>query len=226
MSLGSSHCLRCPTNWPGLLVAIVIAFIVSGIILTAVLLVLNLTVAVGTLNSIIFYANIVTASKSVLFSTSEVSFASVFASWLNFDLGFETCFYDGMDTYVKTWLQLAFPLYIVSIVIIIIKLSNHFSAFSQLIGKRDPVATLATLILLSYIKMLQTIIAIFSFATLNYPDGSKKLVWLSDPTIGYLTSRHAVLFVIAVLILILGLIYTILLLLWQWLHCRPKKCVK
>ena len=89
--------------WLGLLVTIAIVFIISGIGLVAFLLVLNLTVAIGTLNSIIFYANIVAANTSVLFS-SGVSFASVFISWLNFDLGFDVCFFDGMDTYIKTWL--------------------------------------------------------------------------------------------------------------------------
>ena len=55
VSLGSSHCLLCPAYWPGLLVTIVIVFILSGIGLVALLLVLNLTVAIGTLNAIIFY---------------------------------------------------------------------------------------------------------------------------------------------------------------------------
>ena len=211
VSLGSSHCLHCPTYWPGWLVTIVVVFILSGIGLAVLLLVLNLTVAVGTLNAIIFYANIMAANKSAFFSTSEVSFASVFISWFNFDLGFNTCFYDGMDTYVKTWLQLAFPVYIFVLVAVIIKLSYHFTAFGRLIGRKDPVATLATLVLLSYTKLLQTIITVLSPATLNYPDGSKRTTWLPDATVGYLTSKHAALFCTAVLILLVGLVYTLLL---------------
>ena len=226
VSLGSSHCLVCPTFWPWLLVSIVIAFILSGMGLVAFLLVLNLTVAVGTLNAIIFYANIVAASKGVLFSTSEVSFSSVFISWLNFDLGFESCFYNGLDTYVKTWLQLAFPAYIIILVILIIILSDCFTPFGRLIGKKDPVATLATLILLSYTRLLQSIILIFSFATINFPDESKEFVWLADPTLGYLSGKHAILFVTAVLILLLGLAFTLLLFLWQWLFYFPIKKVR
>ena len=223
VSLGSSHCLQCPTYWPGLLVTIVIVFILSGIGLVALLLVLNLTVAIGTLNAIIFYANILAANKS---ASSGVTFASVFISWLNFDIGIDTCFFDGMDTFVKTWLQLAFPAFIFFIVFVVIKLSYHFTTFGQLIGKKDPVATLATLILLSYTKLLQIIITAFSSAYLNYPDGSKKMVWLPDATIGYLTSKHAVLFITAILVLLVGFAYTILLFSWQWLvHC-PRKQVK
>ena len=226
VSLGSSHCLHCPTYWPGWLVTIVVVFILSGIGLAVLLLVLNLTVAVGTLNAIIFYANIMAANKSAFFSTSEVSFASVFISWFNFDLGFDTCFYDGMDTYVKTWLQLAFPVYIFVLVAVIIKLSYHFTAFGRLIGRKDPVATLATLVLLSYTKLLQTIITVLSPATLNYPDGSKRTTWLPDATVGYLTSKHAALFCTAVLILLIGLVYTLLLFSWQWFLRCPRKQVK
>ena len=225
VSLGSSKCIPCPHYWPGLLVTIAVAFISLGIGLVAFLLLLNLTVAIGTLNAIIFYANIVAANKSGLFP-SGVSFASVFVSWLNFDLGIDVCFFDGMDMYVKTWLQLAFPVYIIILVVVIVQLSYYFDAFGRYIGKKDPVGTLATLILLSYTKLLQTIITAFSTAILVYPDGSKKILWLPDATIGFFTSKHAVLFFTAVLILLTGLVYTFLLLSWQWFLYCPRKRVK
>ena len=226
VSLGSSRCLSCPTYWPWLVITIVVAFILAGIALVILLLVLNLTVAVGTLNAIIFYANIVAANRSVIFQTSEISFATVFISWLNFDIGFDTCFYDGMDTYVKTWLQLAFPLYIIFLVAIIMKLSNFSDTFGHLIGQKDPVATLATLVLLSYTKFLQIVITVFSSATLKYFNGSRKYVWLPDATVDYIASKHVLLFVVAVLILLVGLIYTLLLFLWQWLLCCRMKRIK
>ena len=225
VSLGSSNCVHCPHYWPGLLVTIAIVFILSGIGLVAFLLALNLTVAIGTLNAIIFYANIVAANRSALFP-SGVSFASVFISWLNFDLGFDICFFDGMDTYIKTWLQLAFPAYIIILVAVIIQLSYYFDAFGRIVGKKDPVATLATLILLSYAKLLQTIITAFFSVTLVYPDGSKKTLWLPDATTEYFTSKHAVLFFTAVLILLVGLAYTLLLFSWQWFLYCPRKRVK
>ena len=226
VSLGSSRCLSCPKQWPWLVVAIVLAFIVAGIALVILLLVLNLTVAVGTLNAIIFYANIVAANRSVVFHTSEISFATVVISWLNFDIGFDACFYNGMDTFVKTWLQLAFPFYIIILVVVIIKLSSISDTFGHLIGKKDPVATLATLVLLSYTKFLQTIITAFSNAILVYLDNSRRYVWLPDATVSYITSKHALLFVVAILILLIGLIYTLLLFSWRWFLCCPTKRVK
>ena len=226
VSLGSSSCLPCPTYWPGIMVTIITAFMLSGVCLVALLLVLNITVATGTLNAIIFYANIMAANKSAMLSSSKVRFSSILISWLNFDIGFDTCFFDGMDMYVKTWLQLAFPLYIILLVIVIIKLSYHCDVFGRLIGRRDPVAMLATLVLLSYAKLLQTIITAFSSATLDYPDGSKKYVWLPDATVEYLTGKHAALFFVALLILLAGLLYTLLLLTWQCLlHC-PRRRIK
>lgn len=225
VSLGSSQCLQCPKNWPLLLVMVIIVFIISGVGLVALLLTLNLTVATGSLNALIFFANILAANRSALFPSGRVSFASVVISWLNFDIGVNVCFYNGMDTYIKTWLQLAFPAYIIILVVVVIKLSYHFTSFGRLVGRKDPVATLATLILLSYTKLVQTIITVFSTATLHYPDGAKAL-WLPDATIEYFTGKHAALFFIAILILLLGSAYTFLLFLWQWVLLCPINRVK
>ena len=114
---------------------------------------LNITVAVGLINDFIFYINIVAANSAVFFPSSEPSFPSVFVAWLNLDIGIDVCFFDGLDAYTKTWLQLVFPIYIVSLVIIIIIVSEYSPRFAGLIGKRDPIATLATLILLSYANL-------------------------------------------------------------------------
>ena len=122
-----------------------------------------------------------------------------------------------MDMFWKTWLQLAFPTYLIVLVIIIILLSQHSMKFSRLIAKKNPVATLATLILLSYTTFLQNAISILSFADLHYPDGSFKRVWLPDASIDYLSGRHITLFIMAIFILVIGVMYTSILFTWQWL---------
>ena len=44
----------------------------------------------------------------------DANFITVFISWLNLDLGIDTCCSVlGMDSYIKTWLQLAFPAYVI-----------------------------------------------------------------------------------------------------------------
>ena len=185
--------------------------------MVAVVLILNLTVATGTLNGILFYANIIHSNSNMYFSSSITKFLSVFISWLNLDTGLDICFYNLMNMYQKTWLQMVLPVYVISLVIAIIYLSRHSIRFSRLISKKNPVATLATLVLLSYSTLLQTIISVLSMANLKYPDGSTKRVWLADATVMYLHGKHIVLFLVAIFILILGAGYTLLLLFWQWL---------
>ena len=222
LSLGSSHCLPCPSYWPALLIAITIAAILAGIALVALFLILNMTVAGGTLNGLIFYANVVHANESILLPFQMRNFITVFISWLNLDLGIDTCYFPEMDTYIKTWLLLAFPAYIILLVVLVIIISSYSTQFSNLIGKKDPVATLATLILLSYAKLLEICFKSLSVGILEYPDGSSEMLWLPDATVKYLSGKHIPLFIAAVLILLVGLVYTALLFSWQWLLYLPR----
>ena len=220
LSLGSSQCLPCTTYWPAQLFGILLAGIVAGVLLVATLLALNLTVATGLLNGFIFYANIVGASSSALFPSSEPSFPMLFVAWLNLDIGFDVCFIRELDAYTKTWLQLAFPTYIITLVVLVIFISERSPRFTRLIGRRDPVATLATLILLSYSRLLSTTIVVLSFAILDYPDGPH-VVWLLDGNVKYLKGKHIGLFIVAILIILLGIPYTFFLFLWQWCIRTP-----
>ena len=222
LSLGSSRCLPCPSYWPALLITITIAAILAGIALVTLLLVLNMTVAVGTLNGLIFYANVVYSNKSILLPFQGTNFITVFISWLNLELGIDTCFFPGMDTYIKTWQQLAFPGYVILLVVLVIIISSYSSKFSTLIGKKNPVATLSTLILLSYAKFLEVCFNSLSVGILDYPDGSNKMFWLPDATVKYISGKHIPLFIAAVLIFLVGLVYTALLFSWQWLLYLPR----
>ena len=127
-----------------------------------------------------------------------------------------------MDTYIKTWLQLAFPAYVILLVVLAIILGSYSTKFSNLIGKKDPVATLATLSLFSYAKLLEICFKSLSVGILKYPDGSSEMLWLPDATVKYLSIKHIPLFIAAVLILLLGLVYTALLFSWQWLLYLPR----
>ena len=224
LSLGSSLCIQCSIAWHNTFPAMLTATFVAGIILVILLMILNLTVAVGTLNGIIFYTNILGANGGTMISSSA-KVPSLFVSWLNLEVGFDVCFFEGMDTYWKTWLQLAFPSYVILLVVLIIIISDHSIMFSRLLAKRNPVATLATLILLSYTMYLRTIIAVLSVATLNYPDGSTKWVWFHDGTVEYLSGKHIALFVVAMIILIVGIAYTGLVFFWPWLLHHQNKFV-
>ena len=209
--LGSSHCLQCSNTslW------LVVVFAFSGIGLVLLLLVLRLTVAVGTINGLVFYANILAVNSATFFQPQTTNVLTVFIAWLNLDLGIKTCFYNGMDAYAKSWLQFSFPFYLWCLVGVIIIVSHYSSRVATILGT-NPIAVLATLLLLSYAKLLRTIIAALSYTLLEYPNNSQMAVWLYDGNIRYLSNKHIPLFIAALLCLIvLFLPYTVFLILSQ-----------
>ena len=216
LSLGSSRCITCPKLWPVTLAGIILGAAIGGIALVVLLLSFKLTVADGTLNGIIFYANIVGANGSIFLPLSTPNFNTVVISWMNLEIGFDVCFFEGMDMFWKTLIQLAFPVYLIVLVALVIFVSERSRRLAQLIGNRNPVATLATLILLSYSKLLNNVIASMSSAVLKYPNGTSEIVWLPDASVGYLKGKHIALFSTSLIILTAGIAYTVVLFSWQW----------
>ena len=211
--LGVSQCEQCTNKH----LVLLIPFTVMGVALVFLLLVCKLTVATGTLSGLVFYANIVGVSRTILLPVEFTNGFSIFIAWLNLDFGIETCFYNGMDAYSKTWLQFVFPVYIWVLIGLMIFVSNYSRRFAKLLGN-NPVSVLATLILLSYAKILRTLIAVFYLTYLEYPTYNR-MVWLYDANIDYLSGKHIPLFIVAVLVfLFLFLPYTFLLLFGQWLQ--------
>ena len=172
--LGASQCKQCTNSH----LVLLIPFAVMGIALVFLLLVSKLTVATGTLSGLVFYANIVGANRTIFDPLP------VFIAWLNLDFGIETCFYDGMNVYSKTWLQFVFPVYIWLLVGLMIVVSHFSHRFANLLGN-NPVSVLATLILLSYTKILRTLIMVLYVTYLEYPTYNR-MVWLYDGNIDYL----------------------------------------
>ena len=124
-----------------------------GIALVVLLIVLNLTVSVGTINGLLFIANIIKLYQPVFLGNQiSVPFFSQIVSWLNLDFGIKICFYNGMDRYVKEWLQFVFPFYVWAIIIyiVIILICRVSSKVSKLVGS-NAVPVLATLLLLSQV---------------------------------------------------------------------------
>ena len=220
LMLGGSRCAECSNTY----LALILPFAAAGIVLVTFLSVLRLTVATGTINSVIFYANIVQVNKSLLLPTGDRNVLTIFIAWMNFDLGFETCFYRGMTAYVQTWLQFAFPVYVWLLISMIILTSRYSITVSKLIG-HNPIAVLATLLLMSYTKILMVIIDVYSSAELDYPHNKTVTVWLRDGNVPYLQSWHLALTVVTSLVFVFFFLpYTFLLLLgyklyrFKWLN--------
>ena len=222
LSAGSTHCISCHTLYHLFAALLCLGVIGFGIALIVLILLLNLTVAVGTLNGIIFYANVVATNDSIFLPFAKPNPLTIFIALLNLRIRFDTCLYKGMTTYVQTWLLFALPAYLITLMVMIILLCKYSSRFAQFIGKRNPIATLATLLLLVYTKLLQTVIRILSFARLDYSDGSRKVVWLPDASVLYFKGLHFPLFVVALLTITIGFVYIFLLFTWQWLLRLPR----
>ena len=224
LGFGTSACLRCKHKpLPGLRVVGLIAVCgVAGILLVVLLTLLNLTVSEGTLNGLIFYANIVQVNSDIFFPPeSHARPLTAFIAWLNLDFGITTCFYDGMDAYAKTWLQFLFPLYIWLISGAIVYFSWKSNRVARLAG-RNAVKVLATLFLLSFGKLIRTIIAAVTFTNIASPNKTIDIsVWLPDASVHYLHGKHTPLFVLAVIAAVLSLLYALILTFIQCLRRTP-----
>ncbi|XP_064389150.1 uncharacterized protein LOC135337181 [Halichondria panicea] len=226
--LGTSRCELCSNSY----LLLLLPFALAGIVLVVFILLFNITIATGTIHGLIFYTNILAANQSIFIPFHNP--LTVFISWVNLDLGIETCFYDGMNSHAKVLLQIVFPAYMFLLMFLIIILSKYFDSFAKLLSNRNPVAALGTLVLLSYSKLLQFIIAALQYRVLDYPDGatevlefpnnSSDIVWLYDGNVQYFTLGHIPRFVFAAIILISGILFTVLLFFGQWFpRCSKRK---
>ena len=214
LALGSLHCIACSNFY----IFLVVPFALAGVALVVIILLLRLTVDVGTINGLLFFANIVQANRQAFFPRS-INFFTVFISWLNLDLGIETCFCDGLTFYEYSWLQFLFPFYIWFLISLIIVVSHYSLTVAKYLGNFNPVAVLATLLLMSYGKILQAIITPLSWGYLThmYTDADViehyRAIWLYDGNVGFFTDPgHIVLAVFSILMLLcLFLPYTLIL---------------
>ena len=215
--IGSNKCGKCNNKYMYFITAGWIAlFAVMGILLVVLLIALNLTVSVGTLNGLLFYANIVKLYEPVFSTQGAVPVLSQLVSWINLDIGIEACFYNGMGAYAKEWLQLAFPLYLWVIIIFIIYLCRKYGKISRLVGS-NAVPVLSNLLLLSYTKLVRTIFIILHKRQITLHCTNDQLkpvtVWYEDPNVEYGKGKHAALLSFALFLLLFFVIpYTLFLL--------------
>ena len=205
--LATSNCRECSDTY----ILLLIPFALAGLALIGFILFFNITIATGTIHSLIFYSDLL---PSNYFACPNI--LTVFISWVNLDLGIETCFYNGMSSQAEVLLQLVFPTYLLLLVLVIIILSRYSNLFAKLLSNRNPVAALCTLFFLSYSKLIRFVIAALQSTFLMSTDGSNHRVWLYDANVQYLTPSHIPHFVAAVLILIIGGLITLQLLFSQW----------
>ena len=131
LALGSERCLTCSNKY----LALLIPFTLAGPILVGLIKLLDLKVTQGTMNGLIFYANIIQANRYIFLPWRSTHILFVFIAWLNLDWVWRHAF-------LKDWmyirLQFVFPFYIWSIAGLIIILSKYSIKVSKLMGNNCP----------------------------------------------------------------------------------------
>ena len=209
---GSSQCQRCSNIY----ILFVLLFAALGILLVFVLFAINITVTDGTVNAFIFYVNIVSINGTIFFPLRQLSY--VFICIANLDWGMKTCFYNGMNDHSKMWLQLAFPMYLILIAASLI-ITSRYSTRLQRLTARRALPVLATLFLLSYTKILQTVCnVLFLYSKVIYlPSNSTKLVWSVDANVPIFEIKFMILFIACLVLFSIMIPFNIILLFTRFL---------
>ena len=191
---GSASCSKCSNFW----LFTIVLYALAGVMLVAIIFLLNLTVSKGTVIGLVFYVNVISVNANIFFSKSAgYNFFFVFISLLNLELGFPICFYNGMDEKAKVGFQFLFPAYLLFISVAIIFLSR-WSTLMQKLTASSGVAVLATLFYLMFNKILRTVIDILSFASLHSLV-DRHILWLFDGNVYFFTGLHILLVIVAVI---------------------------
>ena len=203
---GTHNCKQCSNAF----IFTILPIAMAGIVLLVILFMLNVTVTDGTINAFILFANIVSINSSIIFT--HQSTAHIFVSLANLDLGFEMCFYNGMNDYIKIWLQLAFPVYLIIIATSLI-IASRYSTRIQRLTARRALAVLATLFLLSYTKILRTVSNVLFFYSeiTNLPNNKTTIVWSVDANVPLFGVKFTILFTVCLISLIIMIPFTVVL---------------
>ena len=204
LQLGNSNCVLCDNSH---MILLLLVFAVLGILLVVFISVLDLTVASGTINGLIFYANVAWRNNAILFSFQDRENIAYYIitlpiAWINLDFGIETCFSAKLDQLTKTGLQFVFPVYIWCIAGLIILICHYSTRATKLFGNNS-VAVLATLFLLSYGKLFKNITNVLTYTDLRDWNNTVHSVWALDGNVSYDDPRHIGLIVVALIFFLL-----------------------
>ena len=168
---GAQRCEYCSNYWLFTLPV----YAVAGVIIVFMLTVLDITISEGTFGGLIFYCNIVRSNYSAYFRGKTIPFLTntlrLFISLFSLGTGQSGCLFDGMDAYIRNWLNFGISLYLWFLTGVMICLSKRYSW----IARSNAVKVLATIILLSYAQNLETVIDALHVAKLYREDGKHEL---------------------------------------------------
>ena len=225
LSLGSSNCIKCDTKLA--LPLTIIGLALAGITLVLLLIIFNITYTDGMFSGLMFYANAINMNKSTFLPQHQVNiFLRVVVNWMSLDYGIESCFYYGMDQYAGAWSNFLFAIYLFILVLVIVFLCKASERIAKVLGG-NVVKVLATLLILTYTKLMKSIVEVLSSTVIKFTSGNetiKKVVWAPDPDIAFFAGKHIPLALLALLFGLLILTYTLVLLFVQPLQRYSHLC--
>ena len=234
VAIASDKCLKCDFAYPkSYLSLLALGYFAISFITNALLIAFNVTITDGTVNGFLFYASIFQINRqSFIHRPTHDTFFTEAIAWMNLDIGLTACFSNGFDGFGRTILQFFSPVLIWINAGIIIFLCSKSSRIAAIVGTNG-VKVLATLLLISYTKILQAEVAVFSCARISVLTdqsiATKDSFWLRDATVPCWQGKHLVLVVIGAVFGIATIIYTLILLfvqpLQKYSHLRPLKWV-
>ena len=174
---GTAECRECSNAW----LATLPLFALLGALLAMSFFLLDSTITHGLVNGLFFYANIVQINSNIFFRSNARGFLYWYASWLNLDLGFPLCFFDGMTESAKLGLQYVFPTYIILMIALIRGLSQRSLMVQRIVSTLDGIHVLVTMSYIAFLKLVRTVIDTVTFVTLVSEDGDHS-VWFFDGT--------------------------------------------
>ena len=199
---GIDQCMECSDLW----IISLLGYALSGIILVSIMLYLPLTISEGPLAGIIIVMNLTGASTIDLLEGQNLFLyvTRVIVSIMNLSLGFPLCLYNGMTPVVKTGLLFVYPVYLWVLMIGFIAFSQYSTRVSNRTAMHS-VQVLASLMYLSFSKILMTIIDIVAFIPVHTSHKGTMTVWYGDGSVLYLSPSggHLILFLISVVFLLL-----------------------
>ena len=222
---GSTECHHCSNTW----IATISIYLVAGPLFIYLLFSLRLTLTTGTLNGIIFYVQaancgLIDVLRLYHYNSSIKQLSSLvifILSVLNIEPGIPLCFYNGMTELWKTGLNFAFPLYYLTIVVVLIILCHFSPRLSNRIA-HSSVQVLVTVVHLSFSSLLIQLINVMTYAEV-YTSNDVHHVWYLDGNVKYGGHSHRTLMIVT-LIVVLGLVLPYVLLLLCAKPLRPLAC--
>ena len=213
LSASSSACLNCTDHPSAYLAGYITGRLLIGVGLILLLTACNWTITSGTTATLLFYANVF-KMNSFIFLPHRFNALTILLSWMNLDFYFTQCLYNGLDSYMKSWLAFVFPMYLLALVAAIVFLSRRFSCVAKLFAG-NTVKILATLIELSYAGLAQAVVTALSPIRITVASNQHMLLWFYDGNIQFLQLKHFVLFLVGIVFGILILAHTFVLLFVQ-----------